>query len=207
MNRLIRHYFLLASVLTFALVTKVDCVAEEQIDTAHSPPTELVPDSLYQLSSSWTSNTGKPLTLASLSGSPVVLTMIYTSCQYSCPATLAVLKKIEATLTELERKRVKFVLVTFDTEKDNPSTLASFAKQKGLNLDRWVLLHGTADDTRELAVVLNIKYKEVQGGDFAHSNVITLLDSGGRVVVHHPGLDLNVAGFVEAIRKLPSDKK
>jgi cytochrome oxidase Cu insertion factor (SCO1/SenC/PrrC family) len=47
--------------------------------------------------------------------------------------------------------------------------------------ERWTLLRGGADDVRELAALLGVNYAEDARGQFAHSNLITLLNADGEI--------------------------
>ena len=47
----------------------------------------------------------------------------------------------------------------------------------------WTLLRGAPNDVLELAALLGVKFKKDLGGQFAHSNIITVLDANGEVVL------------------------
>ena len=51
-----------------------------------------------------------------------------------------------------------------------------------LSAESWTLLHGEPDDVLELAALLGLKFKEDANGQFAHSNVITILNAQGEIV-------------------------
>jgi nitrite reductase (NO-forming) len=57
----------------------------------------------------------------------------------------------------------------------------------------WVLLHGDAGDVRELAMLLGVRYKEDARGQFAHSNLITVLNAGGEIAFQREGLNADVS--------------
>ena len=135
-------------------------------------------DSLYGLTGTWTDQGGKALQLASFAGRPVVVAMIYTSCRAACPLTVADMRAIEKKLDAATQSRVHFVLVSFDPARDAPAALQRLALEQGLDLGRWTLLTGTADDVRDLAAVLGMKIRPVHG-EFVHSSIITILDARG----------------------------
>ena len=59
-------------------------------------PAEPLPGmSIYNLTSSWTNQDGKQVTLGSLRGEPVVIAMGYTSCKDICPMIVADMVAIE----------------------------------------------------------------------------------------------------------------
>jgi len=158
-------------------------------------------DSIYQLKSSWTRQDGKKVSLSSLRGSFVVLAMIYTSCEGACPLIVKDLKKIERAIPAERKSLVRFALVSFDTERDTAAKLKEYASAQALDPSRWSLYRGSETSVRELAMVLGLKYRQDAGGDFEHSNQITLLDPDGRIAVQLSGLKQDPAPLLTAIRK------
>ena len=158
--------------------------------------------SVYDLDAVWTNQEGVAFPLASLRGQPRLLVMFFSHCSYACPRITANLQKIEQRLTVEERARVGFVMASFDSARDLPDTLKTFAHTKGLDLTRWVLLHGDEDQVRELAAVLNVRYRRDEAGDIDHSNLITLLDAEGRIVFQREGLEGDPDKVVQAVREM-----
>jgi protein SCO1/2 len=144
-------------------------------------------DSLYQLDAHFTDDSGRPFTLGSLRGRPVVLTMFFASCGYACPLLTIDMLAIQGRLPAELRARAVFVLVSFDTARDTPEALAKYRAQRGFD-GQWVLLHGDNASVRELAALLGVKYKQEADGAFAHSNLITVLNSEGEIVHRREGL-------------------
>ena len=142
------------------------------------------------------------LQLARMKERARLLVMFFSHCSYACPRITADLKKIEQRLSPDERARVGFVMASFDSERDVPATLKTFAATKELDLARWVLLHGDEDQVRELAAVLNVRYRRDENGDIDHSNLITLLDEKGRIVFQREGLEGDPDVVVKAVREL-----
>jgi protein SCO1/2 len=64
------------------------------------------------------------------------------------------------------------------------------------------LLTAADDAVLELAVVLGVRYKKAGGGDFAHSNLITVLDSGGVPVYRQSGLDRPPDEALDKLREM-----
>lgn len=158
--------------------------------------------SVYDLDAVWTNQEGVAFPLASLRGQPRLLVMFFSHCSYACPRITANLQKIEQRLTVEERARVGFVMASFDSARDLPDTLKTFAHTKDIDLTRWVLLHGDEDQVRELAAVLNIRYRRDEAGDIDHSNLITLLDAEGRIVFQREGLEGDPDEVVQAVREM-----
>ncbi len=144
-------------------------------------------DSLYQLDARFTDDAGKEVALGSLRGRPVAIAMFFASCSYACPLIVADLTRIRAALPEGLRDEVAIVLVSFDSERDTPEVLRQYRSERLLD-PRWTLLRGEPAAIRELATLLGVNYKLEAGGQFAHTNLITVLNREGEIVHHRTGL-------------------
>ncbi len=127
--------------------------------------------------------------------------MFFAKCEYACPVLVHDMQEIEAALSESVRSQVGFSLVSFDTERDTSNVLADYRRQHDLN-GNWTLLRGNADDVLELAALLDVKFKKDARGQFAHSNIITLLNADGEIVKQQIGLGQKNEEIVKAIEKL-----
>ncbi len=143
--------------------------------------------SLYQLEAGFTDDRGRPFALGSLRGRPVVLTMFFASCGYACPLLLTDMQAIRAKLPAEIRDQAALVLVSFDSVRDTPAALKKYRDDRQLDA-QWTLLHGDDDAVRELAALLGVKFAREADGQFAHSNLITVLDAEGEVVHQRNGL-------------------
>lgn len=144
--------------------------------------------SLFDLTSVWRNASGNSVQLRDLSGHVSIVTMVYTSCQATCPLIMADLGRVESQFTDEQRAHIRFVLVSLDPDRDTPGRLLEWARERQLDTDRWWLLAGTDDAVRELAASLDIRYQRQDDGEFAHTNGTTVLDASGRVVFRHAGL-------------------
>ncbi|MEO8429773.1 MAG: SCO family protein, partial [Verrucomicrobiota bacterium] len=170
--------------------------------TNAAPATTTFTDkSLYQLDSTWTTDTGEPMKLGALGGRVQLVAMFFASCQYACPVIVHDMKRLAAALPESARARVGFTLITFDTERDTPGVLRTYRDRQQLDLNRWTLLRGTPDDTLELAALLGVKYKREATGQFTHSNLITVLDADGEIIRQQIGLNQDIQETVKAIER------
>lgn len=175
---------------------KTACCADEL--SAAAPVSD---DSLYQLDSSWTNDARSSIKLVSFRGRPQVVIMFFTSCEYACPVLVHDLKRIEAALPGNVLTNVGFALVSFDTERDTPEALATYRKNHELAAN-WTLLRGAPDDVLELAALLGVKFKKDQRGQFAHSNIITVLDANGVIAKQQQGLNQSVDDVVSTLKRM-----
>lgn len=164
--------------------------------------TNLPEMSIYNLNSNWLDQSKSEYKLIDLKGKVVVLTFIYTNCKFSCPITLAFLKKLESKLDKITTSKVMFVLVSMDPENDTPQKLKQFLVDNELNPNIWKLLTSDDEEIMELASTIGFKYKKVVNNDFAHSNIITLLDKDGVVKAQLEGLNDEFDEFKNSITNI-----
>lgn len=158
--------------------------------------------SLHDLSAEWRDQHGEPLRLADLEGTLRVVSMVYTHCQATCPLIVGDLKRIESAIPATRRDDVRFVLVSLDPARDTPGRLLAWAAATRLDAGRWTLLNGSDDAVREVAATLGVRYRPHASGALAHTNVITVLDRGGRIVHQQIGLGAEATGTVAAVLAL-----
>lgn len=144
-------------------------------------------ESIYTLNDTFQTQHGNNFVLTSLAGKPTVVGMIFTNCGYACPRLTSDIKNIEEKLKS-NRNKVNFVLVSFDTERDNPAQLQKFQNQMELD-SNWILLHGNDQTVRTLSVLLNVQFEKDAEGNFSHSNLITVLDKNGVLKFQKEGLE------------------
>jgi len=159
-------------------------------------------DSIYQVKSSWVDQFGKKVELASLAGKPVALSMIYLSCKFSCPTTVLHMKELQKLLPESLKHEVKFVLVSFDGEHDTPAVMKKYAAKRHLAFPEWRFITTKNEaDVRELASLIDFKYKKTGDGDFEHSFGIVALDASGRVLGSTIGATMKEQDLVPMYKK------
>ena len=178
-------------------------VAPQQLccsaDSTREASTAVTTRSIYQLDAVWVDDSGQNVRLLDLLGHPVVVAMIYTQCQYACPLIVSSMLQIQAALPPSERSRARFLLVSFDSEHDSVDVLRAYRKDRGLPSSSWILARGGADQVRELAMLLGVKYQKLAQGQFAHSNLITVLNAEGEITFQREGLKGDDSPVLRAI--------
>lgn len=160
----------------------------------------LPPDSYYQLDAPLETHSGEQTSFAALAGEPVIVSMFYGSCPHVCPMLISTIKEIEKQLSPEARAELRVVLLSVDPQRDTPAALAELAAQRNVNSDRWLLARTTLSDTRALAAVLGIKYKQLPDGEFNHTTAIILLDANGREIARSGKLGAPDPAFVRQVR-------
>ncbi len=152
---------------------------------------ELPSDSIFHLSSDWQNQNGEDLKLNDLRGKTLVVVMIYTSCQVACPILVADMQKIEKQINKKYLNKTSLVLITIDPEIDTPEVLKEFAEVRGLTDPHWIMLRSNNAATQELANVLSMKYKKISPIDFSHSNIISIFNPDGELILQEEGTGIN----------------
>ncbi|MDZ7708409.1 MAG: SCO family protein [Trueperaceae bacterium] len=179
----------------------VDDPAPAHVDhpTALSSDAPLPGASLYHLDADWTDHRGEALRLEDLRGGPVIVTMIYASCETACPILVGDVQRLYEALPDAARADTQVLVVSFDHERDAPERLASYVASTGTEHPAWRFAVGDAHATRALAALLGVRYRPAGNGMFSHTNLISVLDGGGVVVHSEEGLGRPVEPAVRAV--------
>lgn len=154
-------------------------------DDAHAiPPSNGAPAgaSIFDLELPLIDHEGTKLTLADLGGHVMLAAMVYTSCTSVCVLVTEDMKAIERQLSGTD-DGVRFVLFSLDPGRDTPAAMRQFAANQRLDTTRWRLVAASEDGVRDLAAVLDVKYRAEEDGEIAHSAMIFVIDREG--VVRH----------------------
>jgi len=195
--------------LSVAILTLGSCVTQSSPVAAQSSccvkaetPAAFTDKSIYQTESIWTTDQEKHIKLSALAGRPQVVAMFFAHCQFACPIIVNDMKRIEAALPADVSDRIGFNLVSFDAKRDTPSALAEYREARDLPAKSWTLMCGHPDDVLELAALLGVRFKEDGNGQFAHSNVITILNAQGEIVHQQIGLNQDIHETVRLLQQL-----
>ena len=169
--------------------------------------TPLPKDSIYQLSAPMTDQHGRKFNWRARRGTPQVVTMFYTSCQYICPLIVDSGKAIEKNLAPAERTRIGLLLISMDPKRDTPAALMSVVTKRKLDPVRWTLASPAPGDVRSIAGVLGIRYRELADGEFNHTSALVLLDANGRILARTEQIGSRPdPEFVAAVRRAAAAK-
>ena len=178
--------------------TKKSCCS----NTSHPAAIEsLSGESVYNLTSSWTSQKEETFQLSHFRNKTVIAAMVFTHCESACPRLVADMKRLESSLTEIELQKISFLLISMDPERDTPSRFREFAADHKLN-DNWTLVSSSQEATTEIANVLGVRVKRLEDGGFDHSNVIFVLDKEGVIVDQQDGFAVEQEEIVKSVKHL-----
>jgi protein SCO1 len=156
--------------------------------------------SLYQLELKLMDQSSRPQPLDLYRGQTTLVTMFYGSCPMTCPLLIDTLRAVENALTPKKRARIRVLMVSIDPERDTPQALATLAKQRRIDLQRWTLARADADDVRMLAAALNTQYRRLPSGEYNHTSVITLLGRDGQMLKQTSTVGRAEPEFIAALR-------
>lgn len=198
---------LLLLALTFAMSMNGLAATKRPASEVGTPPGKYPEKSIYRLSSSWTTDAGKPIRLDSLQGKPVVLALFFSNCQHSCPFLVRDMQAMQNALSPRAADKTQFLLVSIDPERDTPAALKAFRSKLRLPAERWMLVTGGTDSVRQVAEKLSFSYSAGSKTQFSHSLLVTVLDGKGQVAHQQAGLGVDRRGAIATLEKLSSRAK
>jgi protein SCO1/2 len=149
-----------------------------------------------------TKQDGKRLALKDLRGKVLAITFIFASCADTCPLLMAKMAGIQNRLGSDFGKKVHFVSITVDAERDTPEVLKQYAEGHKANPAGWAFLTGTPAEIREVARRYGIYYKKTPRGDVDHTFLTSLVDHNGTLRVQYMGVKFNPDEMLRDIRSL-----
>ena len=153
----------------------------------------------------FTDSEGRPLTLASLGGRPLLLSFNYTSCPRLCGLQLAGLARA---LKESGWAGDRFAIATVSIDpKEQVAQLARY-KQSVIREAggapaaeaAWHFLTGRQADVDALAAAVGFRYRyDAASGEFAHQATLVVVTGDGRVSGYLHGIRFPQAALAEAL--------
>ena len=177
------------------------CAAPVWADSSAPAVASLPGDSVLQLPGLFTDQSSKAFHLSARRGTAQLIGMFYGSCQSVCPLLIDSSVAITRALEPEQRSRLRVLLVSLDPARDTPAVLARVAREHRLDLAHWTLARTDEKTVRQLAAVLNVRYRQLDTGEFNHTSALILLDRDGREIARNENLSLIPdPQFIAAIR-------
>ncbi len=136
---------------------------------------------------------------------------IYTHCPDICPMTTHNMMLAEEQLSKDELTGIKFILISFDPERDTPSVLTKYASVRNMDMKDWELLTGSRENIDSLMKVYNVKafpddttYSDNGKPEYfmIHTDRISLVDQDGNLRKNYRGSSADPAEMVNDIKSL-----
>ncbi|WP_312822843.1 SCO family protein [Epilithonimonas sp.] len=159
------------------------------------------PDSIYNVGSVWEKQDGSKISFIDLKGKVIVTTMIFTSCKTACPRLTAEIKKIAKEVGKVDSDNIEYLLISVDPKTDTPTVMQAYLKNNQLDEKEWMFIRSNENDTREIANIMAVKYKEISPMEFSHSNIISVYSKKGTLAYQKEGLENDIQSTAKEIKK------
>jgi protein SCO1/2 len=145
---------------------------------------------------------GRNVRLTRFRGKPLVVNLIYTGCNQSCPVVIGTLhRSLEIAQDALGADSFTVITVGFDTRHDTPERMRAFARERGAALPNWRFLSTDQVTVNRLAADTGFVFRASAGG-FAHMTQTTIVDAQGRVYRQIYGGGFEPPALVEPLKEL-----
>lgn len=149
---------------------------------------------------------GQAFELSRLSGKPLVVSMIYTSCHHVCPLiTRSLADTIDIAREALGKESFAVATIGFDWKVDTPDRMRQFEVQQGVaDVPDWHFLASDSETIDALSDNLGFLFYASAKG-FDHLAQTTIIDSNGKIYRQVYGVDLDTQSLVEPLKELVFD--
>jgi protein SCO1 len=141
------------------------------------------------------SQDGAPVKLTDYRGKVVALTFIFTLCANTCPVLTPMMSFVQDQLGSDFGKKIHFVSITVDPERDTPAVLKEYAQAFGANLSGWSFLTGTPDAIREVTRRYGIFAAKTTNGSIDHTFLTSIIDQRTILRVQYLGVRFDPEEF------------
>jgi protein SCO1 len=137
-----------------------------------------------------------------------ILAMVYTHCPDICPMTTHNMHLVEQKLPDHLKDKIKFIVISFDPNRDTPAVLKKFAEIRDYSFDKWTLLSSDEQNTKEVMLKFGIKAIPADSSydangelsyNVIHTDRISLIDQEGRLRSNYKGSTANLEMILEDI--------
>jgi protein SCO1/2 len=145
---------------------------------------------------------GRNVRLSQFRGKPLVVTLVYTGCNQSCPVVIGSLhRSLKIAQDAFGADAFAVVTVGFDTRNDTPERMRAFARERGAVLPNWRFLATDHETVNRLAADTGFVFRASAGG-FSHVTQTTIVDAKGRVYSQIYGGGFEPPALVEPLKEL-----
>ena len=140
--------------------------------------------------------------LADYRGRPLVVNLVYTACEHTCPMIVQTLARaVDVARGALGTDAFAVVTIGFDTRNDTPERMRAYAREQGVDVANWDFLSTEAAIVQALAEELGFLY-EPTGRGFDHLAQVSILDAEGKVYRQVYGGSFEPPALVEPLKSL-----
>jgi protein SCO1/2 len=103
-------------------------------------------------------------------------------------------------------KRIAFISITVDPERDTPDVLKLYAQSFRADLRGWAFLTGSAENIREVTRSYGVFSAKAADGDVDHSFLTSLIDPHGILRVQYIGVRFDPEEFRRDLLSLADER-
>jgi protein SCO1/2 len=189
------HLFALA-VLAFATLARAPDAPQSAFGEEQLPKIASAPE--FAL----TSQDGARVKLSDFRGKVVAVTFIYTLCTSTCPVLTPLMSRVQDQLGQDFGKKIAFVSITVDPERDTPEMLKLYAQMHGANPAGWSFLTGPPAAIRDVTRRYGVFASDSATGDIDHTFLTSIIDQRGFLRVQYLGVRFDPDEFRKDIISL-----
>jgi protein SCO1/2 len=194
------------AVLVIGLVVLASVMLAQLNDTLHEPADAALPRIAPAPDFTLTSQDGAQVSLTDLRGKVVAVTFIYTRCTDTCPILTPMMSFVQDRLGGDFGKKIAFVSITVDPERDTPDVLKAYAQAFGANLDGWAFLTGAAEPIRDVTRSYGVFAAKTADGNVDHSFLTSVIDPNGILRVQYLGARFDPEEFRRDLLSLVKER-
>jgi len=152
------------------------------------------------------SQDGAPVALADFRDKVVAVTFIYTSCTDTCPVLTALMAHVQDKLGPDFGRRIAFVSITVDPERDTPEVLKRYAETFGADLKGWAFLTGDPAAIQEVVLRYGAFAAKNADGQVDHTFLTSIVDRSGTLRVQYLGVRFDPDEFRRDLLRLVKEQ-
>ena len=137
-----------------------------------------------------------------LRGKVAAVTFIYTLCGDTCPVLTPMMALVADRFGRDFGRKVAFVSITIDPERDTPDMLKLYAQAYGADVPGWSFLTGDPAAIKDLTRRYAVFASKNPDGGVEHSSLTSLIDSRGVRRVQYLGVRFDPEEFRRDILSL-----
>lgn len=149
---------------------------------------------------------GNPFSLKKLSGKPFIVSFIYTACPHTCSLiTGSLLSGVKKTV-EKPGEEVYVLTIGFDTENDTPSRMKEYGLRFIDDFSHFKFLSTDKTTIENMTEEFGFYYRKEGDGTYEHTNMVSLVDSEGRIYRHLYGITLKSSELTASLSDMKEGK-
>ncbi len=145
---------------------------------------------------------GREVKLSDYDGQPLAIQLVFTSCYHTCSLSTQHLSRVvQIARSALGQDSFTVLTIGFDTARDTPEAMRSYAREQGVSLPNWEFLSTDPETIEALAAELGFVYYPSPRG-FDHLVQTSVIDQERVIYRQVYGEVFNTPLLVEPLKQL-----